>query len=337
MAQACANRKAQFNFMQIKTRFLWLFLVVLAGCKEKKHSVSGDAPVKIADFIAAFRSLPLPFQAADSSILRMADTVTISHTVFTQFIPDSLFAAYTGKNGQKTVIHPVGRIERTNETYLLTNFTMGKQSRLLAFVLNKKNVFLTSLPLLSNNNEDGYYHYVSINKEPTFMLGKEKLSKEKQLMYTRNGYAYNDAAKSFIAVINESNEDDQKAEVLNPIDTLAHKNKYSGDYILNKRNFISVRDGRNASTYLFFIHFEKNEGQCVGELKGELKMRDEHKAIFHESGDPCVIDFSFDGNEISVKEQGSCGNHRGVRCQFNDTYRKKKEKQQEKSKGKERK
>jgi hypothetical protein len=316
--------------MQMKTRFLWIFLV-LAGCKEKKHSVSGDAPVKITDFIAAFKPLTLPFQVADTNLSKIADTVAISHTVIAQFIPDTLLNRYAAK-GKQPKIHPVGRIERNEATYLLTSFTQGRQNQLLAFVLNKKNAFITSLPLLSSSSDDGYNHYVTINREPTFMLGREKVNKEKQLVYTRNGFAYNEAAKTFTAVINESNEDDAKMEILNPIDTLPRKNKYSGDYVQNKRNFISVRDGRNASTYLFFIHFEKNEGQCTGELKGELDMRDERKAIFHENGDPCVIDFVFSNNEVAVKEQGSCGNHRGVRCQFNDTYRKKKEKTAGKSK-----
>ena len=172
----------KLNYMRIKTRFLWMALVVLLGCKEKKHSVSGDAPVKITDFIAAFKPLTLPFQVADSNMQQRADTITISHTVIAQFIPDSLLSAYEGKNAQKTTIHPVGRIERSTETYLLTNFTQGRQTRLLAFVLNKKNAFITSLLLLNSHNDDGYYHYVNINKEPTVMLGREKLSKEKQLL-----------------------------------------------------------------------------------------------------------------------------------------------------------
>ena len=59
------------------------------------------------------------------------------------------------------------------------------------------------------------------------------------------------------------------------------------------------------------------------------------KAIYKESGDPCVIDFVFRDNEVEVKEQGSCGNHRGIKCFFDDTYRKKKEpKPVKKTKGK---
>ncbi len=48
-------------------------------------------------------------------------------------------------------------------------------------------------------------------------------------------------------------------------------------------------------------------------------------AVFIENGDPCVIDFTFKLNQVQVKEQGSCGSHRGIKCFFNDTYTKPKE------------
>lgn len=313
-----------------KAWFVWFALLFLLACKEKKASVSGDAPVKKDVFIEAFPPINLPYQAADTNLAKLADTTTISYKVFTQFVPDSVANQYA--KDKKARIHPVGRIEKDNETYLLTNFTQNRKTRLVAFVFDKKDKYVTHLPLLSNSNDDGHHHAVTVNREPTFIISRERISPDNQLQFTRNGYAYTNSTKSFIAVTNESNEDHKNTVILNPIDTLPRKNKYSGDYAENKKNFISVRDGRNASTYLFFIHFEKNDGQCVGELKGELTMRDEHRAVFHENGDPCVIDFVFSSNEISIKEQGSCGNHRGMRCQFNDSYRKKKEKKPVKGK-----
>jgi hypothetical protein len=142
-------------------------------------------------------------------------------------------------------------------------------------------------------------------------------------MYTRNGWAFNDAG-IFMVVINDSNEDLKKRnEIINPIDTLPIKNKLSGDYVRDKKNFISIRDGKDPNNYLFFIYFEKNGGNCVGELKGDLQLRDKTNAQYKESGDPCVIDFRFEGSRLVVKEQGSCGNHRGIKCFFDDSYTKK--------------
>jgi len=148
---------------------------------------------------------------------------------------------------------------------------------------------------------------------------------KQQLKYTRTGWTYT-TETGFMIVVNDTNEDERKNSiVLNPIDTLPRKNKFSGNYVQDNKNFITVRDGKTPSSYLFFIHFEKNDGKCVGELKGELKMKDENNAYFSANGDPCVIDFKFSGSEIKVKEQGNCGNHRDIKCFFNDTYEKKRD------------
>src|SRR6266498_1635818 len=165
---------------------------------------------------------------------------------------------------------------------------------------------------------------VNITSEPAFIISREKINQQNELVYTRNGYAYNDDSKTFIPVMNDSNEDLKRLnEIINPIDTFAAKNKLSADYTKDKQNFISVRDGTHPNKYLFFIHFDKDG--CKGELKGEMTMRDATHAYYQESGDPCVIDFTFFGKSITVKERGNCGNHRGIKCFFDDTYRKKKE------------
>jgi hypothetical protein len=124
--------------------------------------------------------------------------------------------------------------------------------------------------------------------------------------------------------MSDSNEK-KSTDIINPIDTLPAHNKYSGDYITDKKNFISVRDGKNEQTYIFFIHFEKNKGTCVGELKGEMDVTGETNAVYQESGDPCVINFKFTSSTIKVKENGNCGNYRGITCPFDFTFKKKKE------------
>ena len=63
----------------------------------------------------------------------------------------------------------------------------------------------------------------------------------------------------------------------------------------------------------------------MGELKGEFKLNSPTSGIFSENGDPCIIDFNFNKSSITLKEQGSCGNHRGIKCFFNDSFIKKKE------------
>ncbi len=150
-------------------------------------------------------------------------------------------------------------------------------------------------------------------------------TEKQQLQYTRTGWAYN-GSNGFMQVVNETNEDAKRNNtIINPIDTLPRKNKFSGNYVQDNKNFISIRDGKNANTYFFFIHFEKNNGTCIGELKGELQMKTANKAIYSDNGDPCVVDFTFNGNQVDVKEQGSCGNHRDIKCFFDDSFTRKKE------------
>ncbi|QEC67091.1 hypothetical protein FRZ67_07235 [Panacibacter ginsenosidivorans] len=300
--------------------------LLLFSCKEKKVSLAGSDPVDAKDFMAAFPALKLPYKIADTNMVKLADTTNISYVVFSGFIPDSALISLLGKNVSKSKIKPVGKIETEKETYLLTEFTQNKKATLVTFLLDKKSSYLSGLVLLKQGDKDGYLHSVNITSEPTFIISKEKYSSTNELMYTRNGYAYNNGSAAFIAVMNDSNEDLKRInEVINPIDTFPRLNKLSGDYVQDKKNYISIRDGRNTSKYQFFIHFEKNDGDCTGELKGIMTMQDATHGYFQESGDPCEIDFRFTTSSIIVKERGNCGNHRGIKCFFNDTYRKKKD------------
>lgn len=312
---------------------LAVFLVLLVfACKEKKINLTGDIPLKEKDFFGIFKPLPLPYSVSDTNIDKSADTITIGVKAFLQFFPDSAFQAITGNN-RKFVLHPIGKIEKEKEQYILVLLKQQKKKKLLVFVTDKKNRFLAAKELLSNEQQDEYFHSLSINKEPTFLLSREKFGKDNNLLFSRAGWVYNDAG-IFMVVINDSNEDPIKSQVINPLDTLPRKNKYSGDYIKDKKNYVSIRDGKDANNYRFFVHFERNTGACTGELKGDLKMTGPGSGIFNESGDPCIIDFKFEGNKISLKEQGSCGNHRGIKCFFNDTFTKKKEPRQKTGKKK---
>jgi hypothetical protein len=304
----------------------WIILSLFAlffSCKEKKADLSGTHPVKINDFIAAFSILPLPFTASDTTIGKVADTTTIGYKAFNQFIPDSIIETILSVD-KKIIIHPVGRIEKAKETYLLATLSSKKKIQLAAFVLDNKNKFLSSKVLLSNTNEDGYSHSVSINKEPTFLISQEKTNSEKQLQFSRVGWVYN-SGKTFTVVMNDGNEDPIKTKIINPIDTLPHKNKFSGNYTKDNKNFISLRDGRDANNYVFFLHIEKKDGTCIGELKGSLRMKTAVTAVYQESGDPCILNFIFNSNQIDIKETGSCGNRRGMNCLIDESFTKKKE------------
>jgi len=305
----------------MKRIFTVCFLAILFfSCK---NSNTQNKPVTVEDFLKLYQPVDLPVSFADSSLNNIDDTTIISADVFTHFIPDSAVYHALTDSASKFIIHPIGIIHFKTTDYLLTKFISGKTIKLIVFVLNDKHEYKTSLLLLSSNNKDDYTHSVSITNEPTFIIRKQKSGDNKEVLYTRNGYSYNESLNEFTVVMNDSNEK-KSTDIINPIDTFPALNKYSGDYITDKKNFISVRDGKNEKTYIFFIHFEKNKGTCVGELKGEMNLTSETNAVYQESGDPCGINFKFTASSIKVKEDGNCGNYRGITCPFDFTFKKKK-------------
>lgn len=304
-------------------------LLLFFGCKPKKKSLQGNEKIDFPELLEAFPDLKLPYKLVDSNLNKTGDTAAISYFVFNQFVPDSIMQKISAKDSAHLSIRPVGKIVSGEEKYLLANINERKNTSLIAFLFSgKNNNYLASIELLKNKYTDGYRHELSITSEPTFMLSRQKVNKDKEVVYTRNGYAYNAGLRDFMKVVNDSNEETDKDSIINPIDTLPRTFKYSGDYVKNKRNFISLRDGSGPGKYIFFIHFENSNG-CSGELKGVLHMRDEKHGFYSENGDICVIDFTFEERHLKVKEQNNCGNHRGIQCYFNDTYPLKKEKKKE--------
>src|SRR5690348_17096887 len=85
-----------------------LLLLCFSGCKSKKASLSGDDPVEVSDFIGFFPDRDLPYSFADSTLLKKDnDSLLISQTVFTQFVPDSILTRLFGKSKPK--LYPMGR------------------------------------------------------------------------------------------------------------------------------------------------------------------------------------------------------------------------------------
>ena len=299
-------------------------IAFISSCSDSPIDLSGKTTVDEKDFLSVFKSLSLPYNVSDTNLDKNADTLTIAKEVFLQFYPDSALGNIMGKSKIYT-LSPVGKIEKEKENYLLFVIKENKKKKRLAVIVtDNKNKFLGSKELLNNTEESGYHRSLNINKEPTFLISREKTGSNNELLFTRAGWVYNDAG-FFMVVINDSNEDPAKTAVINPLDTLARLNKLSGDYIKDKNNYVSVRDGKDENHYLFFILFEKSNGACKGELKGEFKLAKPMEGLYSKNGDPCLIDFIFTSNQLRIKEQGSCGNHRGIKCYFDDRYTRKKE------------
>jgi len=306
----------------------WYWLAVLCcvmACSEKKTDLSGNTPLKINDFNKVFKTVELPISLSDTNLTTTRDTLEIGAKALAQFVPDSVVEKIISSKDKKAILYPLLKIEKETEYYLLLNVHHPTNDEIAVVVFSKKNAYL-DYKIITNflNEHKGSRHYgksVSINKEPTFLVEENKMDDENVLVYEKNGWAYTD--NHFRLIYFDSNKKPQSKSIINPIDTLATNNMYSGDYARDNKNFISLRDFTGvANKYQFFLHFEKKEGTCIGELKGLLNFN-KNQATYTEKGDPCIIHFTIIGQIIKIKEDGNCGNHRNMTCYFNDSYDKK--------------
>lgn len=306
----------------------WYWFAVLCfvmACSEKKTDLSGNTPLKINDFNKVFKTVELPISLSDTNLTTTRDTLEIGAKALAQFVPDSVVEKIISSKDKKAILYPLLKIEKETEYYLLLNVHHPNNDEIAVVVFSKKNAYL-DYKIITNflNEHKGSRHYgksVSINKEPTFLVEENKMDDENVLVYEKNGWAYTD--NHFRLIYFDSNKKPESKSIINPIDTLATNNMYSGDYARDNKNFISLRDFTGvANKYQFFMHFEKKEGTCIGELKGLLNFN-KNQATYTEKGDPCIIHFTITGQIIKIKEDGNCGNHRNMTCYFNDSYDKK--------------
>jgi hypothetical protein len=315
------------RFLLVLCALAW----IAVGCKDKKKvSLTGEEPVEVTDFIEFFPEVQLPFVVADSTLAKkVSDSLLISYSVFTQFVPDSTLKKDFNK--VKPKIYPLGRAkEKGKETYLFAKATQGTKRVAYLVTFNNDDKYLNTLRLVGSSGN--YTHvYGSLDKKFQITTYRERKNADGENSFKRNVYIYNSASNDFTLILTEPNEE-LNEDVLNPIDTLSQKNKYTGDYPANKKNFISFRDGKNSSEILFFTHFEKGKGDCVGELKGTARFVSSKKAVYKEAGNPCTLEFTFSPSSVYMKEVEGCGSYRDIRCFFEGTYPKKKNKPAKKNK-----
>ncbi len=312
-------------------RLSHLFLVgvvlfCLMACKEKKKQLSDTEPIEYTDFIEFFPDIKLPFQLADTSLVnKKADSARIGNKIFAQFFPDSVLQSVFGK-GAKPQIFPLGKsIVKDGETYLFVKAVTASRKSVLIAVFNDQE-FVTAMPAITLNGNPKQSDRTVLNMDSRYTITtlRQKTAVDGKVVYNKKVFVYNTAGV-FTLILTESNDRDQsESVVINPIDTLARLNKWSGDYLQDKRNIVSFRDGRKAGTLLFFIHFEKDGGTCNGELKGDAVLGAGNTARFAESNGTCSIDFTFNGNTVQVKEMEGCGSYRDIKCFFEGGYTRKK-------------
>jgi hypothetical protein len=313
------------------TRYLACLLVafyLLTGCgSKKKPSLSGTDEVAIGDFIESFELMEPPYEVKDSSLNKKEkDSLLIANKIFSQFVPDSVLIKVFGKNA-KPKIYLGKRINENEASYLFAKASTADKKALLVLCFDKKNQFKDFLPLLVQDANATTLQVSGINRKFEFYQSVLMKKPDGSTAEGKDVYIYSSDAEHFLLIAKDA-LDDRIMEVINPIDTLQRKNRFSADYVKDKMNIVSIRDDSKTGKMNFFIHVDRNNGECTGELKGVASFTSANTAIYKQPGDACSLQFNFSSSSVSLKEVEACGAHRGVKCSFDGSYHRKKETKQ---------
>jgi hypothetical protein len=297
----------------------------LISCRNKSAKGGESSKIEPEDFRAMFYNLTLPVNLGDSSLSKKPTDSSLGWSVFSQFIADTLVQKYFGKSVKPKLFAAGKLVVKNAETYLLIKAISPSKRILYVICLDKDGKFKTGMPLIIREDDSEIRYAASIDNKYTISVSRQRKDAEGRFFFIRTVYVYNEEGV-FTLIMRESNEGKPGiAQIYNPIDTLTHKHKYAGDYMQDKRNFISFRDGKNNSFLRFFVHFEKDNGNCKGELKGVARFVSSTIARYIANGDPCSIEFNFNEKSVRMKELEGCGSHRDIRCYFDGVYNKHKE------------
>jgi hypothetical protein len=313
------------------TRSLACLLVafyLLTGCgTKKKPSLSGTDEVAVGDFIESFELIKPPYEVSDTALTKKEkDSLLIANKIFSQFVPDSVLTKVFGKNA-KPKIYLGKRIDDNDVSYLFAKANANDKKSMLVLCFDKKNNFKAFLPLLVQDANTATVQVSGLNRKFEFYQSVQMKKTDGSIAEGKDVYIYNSDAEQFLLIAKDA-LDDRVREVINPIDTLQKKNKFSADYVKDKMNIVSIRDDSKAGRINFFIHFDQNNGDCTGELKGEANFTSTNTALYKQPGDACSLQFNFSSTSVSLKEIEACGAHRGVKCSFDGNYSRKKEPKQ---------
>jgi len=296
--------------------------LALISCRNSKPKETTEKGFSYSAFSGIFKKLTLPYQLSDTGLLKNRDTTTIRVADFSSLVPDSLKNNFFGK-GSKVRYIAVGYFPGTDHVNFYVVKGQSAQKRVAFLMAFSGEVYSGMLPFLvpdadpSTSQVSVVDRSLSIQKNVTRKTGGVVTGEGKDV------YDYDAAENNFALIL--TNPLNSSAVIINPIDTFSRKHKFAGDYLKDKKNYVSVRDGRYPNQLQVYIHLEKNDGGCTGELKGDLLLTSSTTAIYRQGGDPCVLSFRFSSTSVVVKEDEGCGSHRGLDCLFDGSFSRKKE------------
>lgn len=308
--------------------FPFLFLIIsFFSCGKKQKDINNEQDLVTSDFIQAFTLVELPVQFKEEYFEKKeSDSNYIKSSVVSKFIPDSIFKNELGKI-KDVKFYRKGRYtaEETGETYLFLVAHKKEKKFVYIICFDKEELFKTGMMLSEKSFNPSTAFEGTMDRRLTITKLKNSSIGTGKAYYNKSVYVYNTEGV-FTLIMTESNEPVVEKEVYNPIDTLAMKEPLSGDYVQDKKNFISVRDGGKPGKLLFFINVDKYNKACTGSLRGDITQVKPKVFQYNKADDHCVLEFTFSSSGLQIKELEACGNHRSVRCSFDGRYSKQRKK-----------
>jgi hypothetical protein len=303
--------------------FLFVLALGCAACNNgDKKSPADQGNTEGQRFGDLFKEATAPYQLTDTALLNNTDTASLPTATVSPLIADSIKKKYFGKGLIKYV--PLAKvIQKGKERYYIVKASSGQKKGALLLVFDAKDAFLATYPFLLPDADPNTAQLSTIDKNFTVTKSVTQRSGSDVTGEGKEVVAYDATTKAFSLIMMDA-LDDNPAELKNPIDTFPRTNKLAGDYFLNKKNIVAVRDGRHPAQLLVYIHTENEAADCIGQLKGEFIITSSATAAYRQSGDPCVLELTFKGNTVAINEQSGCGNYRGLDCPLTGTFTRKK-------------
>jgi hypothetical protein len=299
-----------------------LALLVLIGCNNENNTTE-EKTYTYDEFAQSFKKATLPFTLTDTGFLKNTDTTTIRDKDFIALLQVNAVNGIFGK-GAKVKFIPLWKIEGpAEEDYFIIKLQTNRKKAALLIVFDKDRQSKTGFEFLVPDSDPATMQTTSIDKNLSVTRTVTRKNSDGTMSEGKDVFVYEKEGKNFTLVMTDP-LDERELELINPIDTLSKKHKLAGDYVKDKKNIVSIRDGRKPDLLTVFIHIEKGS-DCIGEIKGDATITSPMTAVYRQGGDPCMLQLNFSGSSVRLTELEGCGSRRGLDCKFDGSFIRKKQ------------
>ncbi|MDQ3279763.1 MAG: hypothetical protein M3Q06_15660, partial [Bacteroidota bacterium] len=284
-------------------------LVACSGNKDRasEEETTGNDALPAA-FSKAFKTTQVPYQLTDTALLDDVDADTLASRYVAPLLPDSLKEQAFGQTKKIRYMPLVKLQEQDKNAYYIVKARAGSKKAAFLLLFDKDGNFNAATPFLVPDNKSATSQTSSVDNSFTVTRSIMERSDGTVIGEGKEVLAYDAGEKRFSLIMTDLLNDDA-AVLINPIDTFPKTHKLAGDYYLNKKNIVAVRNGRYDNQIMVYIHTENSDGDCKGELKGEFILTSSTTAVYRQGGDPCILGLTFSGNSVSLAEERGCGNY----------------------------